>query len=119
MRRLTASGLAVGVVLMAWSACASGAMTMSEMVCCAEHHDGCEMAGAAESCCATDQHADIGMLRPERADEARAPATHDASAVTSTPHDAISLWAWSRAEPNTRSPHVPLHRHLLHNVLLI
>ena len=45
-------------------------MTMSEMVCCVEHHDECEMAGLAESCCAPDLHSDIGVLAPERSDTA-------------------------------------------------
>ena len=119
MQRLTASVLAAGMVLMAWSACAGGAMTMSEMLCCAEHHDACEMAGMAESCCGPDQHADIGMLKPERADDALVLATHDPVAATLAPHDATGRWAWSWVEVNTRSPHVPLHRHLLHTILLI
>ena len=77
------------------------------------------MAGTAESCCATDRHADIGMLKPERPDDALATATHDASAATLTPHHPTSPWAGSRVERTPRSPHVPLVRHLLHDVLLI
>ncbi len=119
MRRLTASGLAGGLVLMAWSACASGAMTMSEMVCCAEHHDGCEMAGMAESCCGTAQHADIGMLKPERTDDTLALATHDRTAAILAPHDATNLGAWSQVEPNTRFHNPPPRRPLPHAVLLI
>ena len=118
MRRLIASVIAGGVVLMAWSACGS-AMTMSEMVCCAEHHQGCEMAGTAESRCATDRYTDIGMLKPERPDDALATATLDAAAATLPPHSTTSLWAWSRVAPTPRSRHVPLVRHLLHDVLLI
>ena len=119
MRRLIASVLAGGVVLMVWSACASGAMTMSEMACCAEHYQGCEMAGMGESCCATDRHADIGMLKPERPDDALATAALDASAATLTAHHTTSLWAWSWVEPIPKSRHVSLVRHLLHDVLLI
>ena len=43
-------------------------MTMAEMVCCAEHHDDCEMAGQAESCCASDLQSDMGVLATERTD---------------------------------------------------
>lgn len=70
VRRLTGSFLATSVALMALSACASGPMTMAEMVCCAEHHDDCEMAGQAESCCASDLQSDMGVLATERTDTA-------------------------------------------------
>lgn len=83
MRRLTTSALTVGLVLMAWLPCASGVMTMSEVVCCAEQQHECEMAGMAESCCGTDQHAGIGMLEPERGEDA--PALADLTTVRPIP----------------------------------
>ncbi len=58
------------MIVMALSACASGPMTMSEIMCCAEHHDDCEMSGQAESCCAPDLQSDMGVLAPERSDTA-------------------------------------------------
>ena len=54
-QRLTASALAVGMVLMALSACAGGAMTMSEMVCCVDHHGECPMADMGKSCCGSER----------------------------------------------------------------
>ena len=120
MRRLTASGLAVGVVLMVWSVCASGAMTVSEMVCCAEHHDGCEMAGmGGRSCCGTDQHADVGMLKPERADDTLAPTTHQSptanvlSFITPRRPGGVSTESRGSSHELRRSSH------LAHTVLLI
>ena len=68
IRRAIGTWLAVSMVVMALSACASGPMTMSEIVCCAEHHGDCEMAGQAESCCAPDLQSDMGVLVPERTD---------------------------------------------------
>ena len=38
-RRLTSSFVAVSLMLMALSACASGPMTMAEMICCVDHQD--------------------------------------------------------------------------------
>ena len=67
-RRLTGSFVAVSLTLMALCACASGPMTMAEMVCCADHHDECEMAGQAASCCGLDLQSDMGVLAAERSD---------------------------------------------------
>ena len=89
-RRLIAAVLAVGVVLMAWSACASGALTMSAMMCCADHHSDCDMTGMGGSCCGTDQHADIGMLQPERADDTLPTPDHSAAASIPSIFTAIS-----------------------------
>ena len=75
MRRLTTSMLTAGLVLMSWATCASGTMTMSEMACCTESRDGCEMADMVESFCETSQNADVEMLEPERADDAAAATT--------------------------------------------
>ncbi|HIE93798.1 MAG TPA: hypothetical protein EYQ83_13370 [Acidobacteria bacterium] len=75
-RRLTASALVVGRELMALSACAGGAMTMSEMVCCVDHHGDCPMAEMGESCCGSDQDAGFGMLKAERADDTLASTIH-------------------------------------------
>ncbi len=120
MRRLTASGLAVGVVLMAWSACASGAMTMSEMVCCAEHHDGCDMAGmGGGSCCGTDQHSDIGMLKPERADDTLAPTTHQLPIANVLSFLTPRLLAGVGAESRGSFHDLRRSSHLAHTVLLI
>ena len=121
-RRFTASVLAVGVVLMAWSTCASGAMPMSEMVCCAEHHGECDMAGMPgkeASCCATDQHADVGMLKPERADTTPAPSLHHPVLRVQTSFVfASSVQAVVRAEASL--PFSTRQRsHLAHTVLLI
>ena len=67
-RRLASSFVAVSLMLMALSACASGPMTMAEMVCCADHHDECEMVGQAASCCGVDLQSDMGVLAAERSD---------------------------------------------------
>ena len=66
--RLTGSFVAVSLTLMALSACASGPMTMAEMVCCADHHDECEMARQAASCCGVDLQSDMGVLAAVRSD---------------------------------------------------
>ncbi len=68
VRRVIGSWLAVSMGVTALAACTSGPMTMSEMVCCAEHHDDCKMAGQAESCCAPDLQSQMGVLAAERAD---------------------------------------------------
>ena len=83
-RRLAASVLAAGLVLMAWSTCASGAM-LSEMMCCAEGHGECEMAGMAESCCGPDRPADVGMLTHGPNDSPALTALTYHSAIASTP----------------------------------
>ena len=67
-RRLTSSLIIASLTLMALSACASGPMTMAEMVCCADHHGECEMAGQAASCCGVDLQSDMGVLAAERSD---------------------------------------------------
>lgn len=106
---------------MAWSTCASGAMSMSDMVCCAEHHGECEMAGMPgkdASCCGADQHADVGMLKPERADNTPAPSLH---------HPVLLVWTSfifsSNAQPIARAESSLLstaqRSHLAHTVLLI
>ena len=77
IRRVIGSWLAVSMSVMALSACTSGPMTMAEMVCCAEHHDDCEMAGQAESCCAPDSQSDMGVLAVDRTD-----TTHAADAAS-------------------------------------
>ena len=77
-RRLTSSFVAVSLMLMALSACASGPMTIAEMICCVDHHDDCEMAGQAESCCAPDQPSGMSMTAKGRAD-----TTHVAPVVVS------------------------------------
>jgi hypothetical protein len=78
-RQCAAAALAIGMVLTAWSTCAGGAMTMSKMVCCVDHHGDCPMADMGESCCGSDEDAGIGMLKPERADDSVAPSLHHAS----------------------------------------
>ena len=85
VRRGIGSWLAVSMSVMALSACTSGPMTMSEMVCCAGHHDECDMAGQAESCCAPDLQSDMGVLAAERTETTYAmdAATH--LAVLPTP----------------------------------
>ncbi len=122
MPRLTASVLAAGLVLMAGAPCASGAVTMSEMACCAEHQGECEMAGMAESCCGTDQHADVGMLEPERADDAPAltALTTCHSAAASVPSVfSLSLLATPDVESHGVFPDCRTRPHLAHTVLLI
>ena len=85
VRRVIGSWLAVSLSVMALSACTSGPMTMSEMVCCAEHHDDCEMAGQAESCCAPDLQSDMSVLAAERTDTTYAADAASQSAVLPTP----------------------------------
>ena len=122
MRRLTASLLAAGAVLMALSVCAEGAMTMtmSEMMCCAEHHDACDMAGMAESCCGTDRHTDTGMLKPARTDDTQVLALrHSVLARVVTPHGRLGLLSAPRPEPHIPPPDVRSGLDLLHAVLLI
>ena len=67
------------MTLTAWSTCAGGAMTMSKMVYCVDHHDDCPMADMGESFCGSDQNAGIGMLKPERVDDAVDPSLHHVS----------------------------------------
>lgn len=85
VRRVIGSWLAVSISVMALSACTSGPMTMSEMVCCADHHDECEMAGQAESCCAPDLQSDMGVLAAERTDTTYATDAATHLAVLPTP----------------------------------
>ena len=94
-------------------------MTMSEMVCCAEHHGECEMAGMAGSCCETDQHADAGMFVPERLDDTLAP-TADRSVMSVLPFF-IAPYRLARAGAESRGSFHDLRRrfHLAHTVLLI
>ena len=119
MRRLTASVLAAGLVLMAWSICASGAMTMSEMMCCAEHHGECKMAGMAVSCCGTDQHTDVGMLEPERPDDKPALATYHSPAASTPSSFSSRRLATSGAESHRSFRDSRTRPHLAHTVLLI
>ncbi len=120
MRRLTASGLAAGVVLMVWSACGSGALTMSAMMCCAEHHDDCEMAGmGGGSCCGTDQQSDIGMLKPERADDTVATTTHQSPIANVLSFITPRLLAGVSAESRGSFHDLRRSSHLAHTVLLI
>jgi hypothetical protein len=121
-QRFTASVLAIGVVLMAWATCASGAMPMSEMACCAEHHGECDMAGMSgkeASCCATGQYADVGMLKPERADNTSAPSLHHPLLLVQTSRVcSSSVQAVARAKAVL--PFSTAQRsHLAHTVLLI
>ena len=120
IRRFTASALAAGVLLMALSACASGAMTMSEMVCCVEHHDACDLEGMAESCCGMDQQAhDVGVLKPERADDTQAQATQALLASTSLPPGPGLAWCRSRADLTSGRLFSPPRSHVLFSVFLI
>ena len=119
-RRLTAAVLAAGVVLMAWSACGSGALTMSAMMCCAEHHGDCEMAGmGGGSCCGTDQHSNIGMLKPERADNTLAPTTHHSPLANVQSFISSRLLAGVSAESRGLFHDLRRRSHLAHTVLLI
>lgn len=117
--RVLAAVLVAAFSVGAWSACASGTLTASQMACCAEHHHDCEMANMAESCCSTDERADIEMLKPERADDTLVSATPHLATVLKTPHGPSSLFAASYVEPRTSSRHFGLRPHLLHAVLLI
>ena len=85
VRRGIGSWLAVSLSVMALSACTSGPMTMSEMVCCAGHHDECEMAGQAQSCCAPDLQSDMGVRAAERTDTTHATDAASRLAVLPTP----------------------------------
>ena len=127
-RRFTASVLAIGVVLMAWATCASGAMPMSEMACCAEHHRECDMAGMPgmpgmpgndAACCGTDQHADVGMLKPERADDPPAPSLHHPVLLVRT-SSVITTNLQAVAGTDASLTFITAQRsHLAHTVLLI
>lgn len=120
MRRLTVAVLAAGVVLMAWSACGNGALTMSAMMCCAEHHGDCEMAGrGGGSCCGTDQHSDIGMLKPERADDTLAPTTHRLPIAHVLSFTTPRLLAGVTAKSCSSFHDLRRRSHLAHTVLLI
>ena len=85
-RRFASSWLALSLTLMALSVCASGPMTITEMVCCAEHHDDCEMAGQAEPCCAPDLRSDMGVVAAERSDTTHMASLAGQTAVTQPPH---------------------------------
>ena len=95
-RRFTGSLVAVSLTLMALSVCASGPMTITEMVCCAEHHDDCQMAGQAESCCAPDFGSDMGALAAERS-VATHVASMDSHMVATQPHQAAALLSTLRS----------------------
>ncbi len=97
-RRLISSFVAVSLMLMALSACASGPMTMAEMVCCADHHDECEMAGQAASCCGVDLQSDMGVLAAERSDMTLV-APVASQLVVTPPHQATVLM--SPLDPST------------------
>jgi len=120
-RRLTGAALAVSMIFMALAACTSGAMTTAAMVCCADHHDECEMAGQAESCCAPDLQSDLGVLAPERSDTF--PVTLIVSQVAVTLTDGSTALSQLAASSSARTPvafHHPKPRlHLLNTVLLI
>ena len=97
-------------------------MSMSEMVCCAEHHGECEMAGMTEACCGTSQHADIGMLEPERADDASAlatVATYHSAVATTPPIRGLGLSAPSGTGASGSLRASRTNPHLAHTVLLI
>ena len=117
-RRLLAVALVAAFSASAWSACASGTLTASQMVCCADHHHDCDMANMAESCCSTDERTRIEILKPERADDTLVPATYLSVAALEIPDACVSLAA-SHVEPRASSRHPRLRPHLLHAVLLI
>ena len=119
-RRLTAAVLTAGLVVMAWSACGSGALTMSTMMCCAEHHGDCEMAGmGAGSCCGTEQHSDNGMLKPERADDTLATTIHQSPIAHALSFITPCFLAGAGAEPGGAFHDLRRSPHLAHTVLLI
>ena len=89
IRRLTSSFVAVSLTLMALSACTSGPMTMAEMVCCADHHDECEMVGQ-KACCGGDLQSDLGVLAAERSDTFLV-APVASQLVAAPPHQATVL----------------------------
>ena len=118
-RRLTASALAVGMVLMALSACAGGAMTISEMVCCVDHHGDCPMAEMGESCCASDQDAGFGMLKAERADDTLASTIHHLPVGPVQSVIMPCLLAGAREDLGGLFHDLPQSCHLAHIVLVI
>jgi hypothetical protein len=95
-RRFTGSLVAVSLTLMALSVCASGPMTITEMVCCAEHHDDCQMAGQAGSCCTPDFGSDMGALAAERSVTTHV-ASMDSHMVATQPHQAPALLSTVRS----------------------
>jgi len=119
-RRATSALLSAGIVLVAWSACGGGALTMSAMamVCCAEHHGDCEMVRMGASCCDSDQ-AHIGMLDPARVDGASSPCTPASIDATTPVLLTPGLLTGPGAEPphRLRTPHIGSH--LTCTVLLI
>jgi len=86
VRRVIGSWLAVSLSVMALSACTGGPMTMSEMVCCADHHDECDMAGQGESCCGPDLQSDMGVLAAELSDTTHLASVASHIAVTQPHH---------------------------------
>jgi hypothetical protein len=93
---------------------------MSEMVCCAEHHDDCEMAGQAESCCAPDLQSDMGVLVQERTDSSY--VVHTASHVAVVPaHQSliVSVLDTGRCVEDSTLLVVRSHPRSLSTVLLI
>ena len=119
-RRLTAAVLAAGLVVMAWSACGSGALAMSTMMCCAEHHGECEMAGmGAGPCCGTEQHSDIGMLLPERFDDTLAPTIHQSPITHVLSFITPCFLAVTGAESGGSYQNLPRMSYLAHTVLRI
>ena len=95
-------------------------MTMSEMICCAELHDECTMAGEAESCCAPDLQSDMGALVAERTDAVHAAAAASHVAVLQTHQTAVLSTFDTSAFVARFSPgNVRSHPDRLNTVLLI
>ncbi len=120
-RRFTGSLVAMSLTLMALSVCASGPMTITEMVCCAEHHDECNMAGQRESCCGPDLQSDMGMLAPEHPDTVQAfPAASQIMIAVTDAADALSTVSNSaRTDARDAAHHTRPQPHRLNTVLLI
>ena len=120
IRRVIGSWLAVSMSVMALSACTSGPMTMSEMVCCAEHHHDCEMAAQAESCCAPDLQSDMGVLVQERTDSSSVEDTASHVAVVPAHQSPmVSVLGTARCVEDSALFIVRSHPRSLSTVLLI
>ena len=120
-RRVTGLLLSVSLAVVAVSACtSSNAMAMAEMVCCAEHHDNCEMASQMQTCCPSDLQSAVAMLAPERTET----ALHAPRQIAAALADAISLLstlsaATARTDALDAVYYAGPRPHVLSSVLLI
>jgi hypothetical protein len=118
-RRLMALLVMVSLSYAAWVACASGTATTSQMACCADHHDHCDMVDATGRCCTSEHRTDHQFLV---ASKVLLTVKADASVLLPAVHSSARILLAS-SPLATRAPAAPppvlTLPHLLNVVLLI